>query len=65
MRPLDQDATGAREYIEASIISALAVQIPALFFIDLLGQSLMRRVRDERLLATDDLFNQLGDGVCN
>ncbi len=44
------------------IIGNLAVQIGAVFTVDLLAQLLTRRLREQRLF-TDELLDQLGEGV--
>ncbi len=44
------------------IIGNLAVQIGGLFIVDLLAQLLTRRLREQRLF-TDELLDQLGEGV--
>jgi signal transduction histidine kinase len=44
------------------ILGYLAVQVGALFIVDLLAQLLTRRLREQRLF-TDELLDQLGEGV--
>ena len=44
------------------ILGYLAVQVGALFVVDLLAQLLTRRLREQRLF-TDELLDQLGEGV--
>ncbi|MDA3959401.1 MAG: ATP-binding protein [Planctomycetota bacterium] len=44
------------------ILGNLAVQVGALFLVDVLGQSLARRLHEERLLV-GDLIEQIGEGV--
>lgn len=44
------------------ILGNLAVQVGALFLVDVLGQSLARRVHEQRLL-TGDLIERIGEGV--
>ena len=59
-----------REFLEAypslsdthRIIGNLAVQIAAVFVVDLLAQLLTRNLREQRLF-TDELLDQLGEGV--
>jgi signal transduction histidine kinase len=46
----------------ARILGNLAIQVGALFVVDLLGQSLARRVHEQRMLI-GDLIEQLGEGV--
>ncbi len=44
------------------VVGHLAVQVAAFFLVDLLGQLLARRLRDQRFF-TDELLDQLGEGV--
>lgn len=46
----------------ARLISLLAVQVAALFAVDLLGQLLAKRMRESRIF-TNELLDQLGEGV--
>jgi two-component system sensor histidine kinase PilS (NtrC family) len=46
----------------ARMVSLLAVQVGALFTVDLLGQMLTRRLRESRIF-TGELLDQLGEGV--
>lgn len=44
------------------VVGHLAVQVAAFFLVDLLGQLLARRLREQRFF-TDELLDQLGEGV--
>ena len=44
------------------ILGTLATQVAALFLVDLLGQALSRRLREERIFA-NEVIDQLGEGV--
>ena len=44
------------------IISTVSVQVIAIFLIDVLGQVLARRTRDQQLVV-GDLLDQIGDGI--
>jgi signal transduction histidine kinase len=45
-----------------AILGQLAVQVAALFLVDLLGQALARRLHEQRTF-TEELIDQLGEGV--